>query len=317
EDLSSEEITNVQIKPIAKTAETKKPLKTVQRNLRKTYDEVREIIINSFQQGIICPSSSFGNASSEIYGSSFDFRQANCKNGSHPHGNFIKFMECCNDIVEIKRFGSVPYVKRKDFDSVSISEKRQRFHYSFMGSDEFDYHIELMIVNMFPTKVTIEYPELLSVFEDVYKKSLKTFFPEEPKNYLGKMKSENLRIIYNNQRVSVTLVPSWNKEYKKFGNVHIFSKVQDEYFKLFSNLASITEKIPDKVYLNKIDANYLKMMKSIFSNDECIELAALNIPKLVQKKDIFNDRMDLFKRCESEHGIVFDWLFFNQNLRLN
>lgn len=313
-DSDSDNVSSVVVKSTIKTAPTTKRVKS-DVIVKKTYDEVKEILLNSFQHGLICPISSINLAIAEIYGSSFDFKQCHCKIGSHPHGSLLKFLECCKDIVEIKRF-CIVYVKRKDFDAISILEKRKRLHFLQIGSADFDYHIELLLVNLFPVKVTIEYQDLLTVFEDVYNKSLKSFFSEEPKNYLSKMNSDNIRIIHHNQRTTVTLVPSWSSEYKHFGDIETFMKVQDQCLKAFSSIASLSEKIPEKAYFDKVDSNYLKIMTDIFGEDDILELAALNLPKVVQNQDICPSSMDIYKRCEGKNGIDFKWSFFNQNLRI-
>ncbi|KAF7682573.1 hypothetical protein TCON_2205 [Astathelohania contejeani] len=311
-----------------------------------SYTEIKKQFIEALGPGIIFQTASFTKIMAEKHGSSFNYKTAPCKKQrGHIHGNLTKYIQCLDDLFKIYNFKQ-SYIKRTDEESLYLVEKRKQAHVDFMNKEAIKYHIESLIVNMFPIKTTLEIKELEEVFKCVYNFNLGSLFDISVINYLKSVKSPNMILKASNDIVKITCIPICDENYKEFGDPKLFSSVfavemaiQNKKTGIFIPTASIQNKI-DNYSVNikysntenhieienpKFNSDSVFQSNKLFKVDDpeiklIIESADRNVPKSLQLVKFKCDINVLYKKCEiieeDSVGVSEVWEYIVNSVRL-
>lgn len=276
------------------------------------YKSVSKFLITAFKQAVIIPNSSLNIAVSESNLTAFDYKKSVCKTGRHPHGTLSKFIACCDDIFELVRFSGI-YIMRIDYEAKVIIERRKNNHIKNLNGSSFKQHLEAMIVNMFPTKVTIPYTDLLDIFKLIYGISLTSLSTEDPINLLSAIESPNLYFTKTSV-LMVTLIPVCSAEYKNFGDISDLLKIHEldkNSSDVKSKQDSVVEEKPNVFEKMNVDLHGIVPISKI------TEIAAQNIPSRIQIVNTDDILLSIYKDHERKNFINPEWIFIAQNVKFD
>ena len=274
----------------------------------KTYSEVKSMLLEAFEDALAVVVGSLGLATSAKFGIAFDYRKMPCKIGFHPHGSLSKYILCCNDIFSLVD-ANPPFIKRVDIESKAIIQKRKNVHLNGLKNQQLGkYHLEYLIVNIFPVRTTVEVSELSKIFSECYEVSLESVCNDIIKVIIS-LGSPNL-IVNRTKRVTVTLVPIYSEDYKMWGDQELLAKVHG--MNNIEELANAKDELKGEVIINaKLD----EITKKLFDRDDyMMSLANLNVPRCIQVQNSTDYLTDYLKHFES--NVDLGWIYVNQNVKI-
>ncbi|KAL0266174.1 UNVERIFIED_CONTAM: hypothetical protein PYX00_011891 [Menopon gallinae] len=263
-----------------------------------TYRDAQKRLLEAFGDGVIIPTCALHTTYINVHGSAFEYKKLPCKKGYHTHSSLSKYIACCKDTFEIRSFGG-HYIKRVDYDAKILIERRKNTHVSQLASPASKYHLELLLVNMFPARTSIEYSDLIHVFKDVYGVSLGSLCAGNPKKAISSLATPNIYLTQNSKTM-VTLVPSWSSGYKDFGELNSMLQASALDTSIFAkrDTAPVEPKEPG-------------------ASSPLLEIAGANVPRCIQTQHTADDTLSLFKFCDQEGGLCLQWGYVNQHVKLN
>lgn len=281
----------------------------------KTYEETRDHLLAAFRDGIIIPMSILHSVFIRVHGFAFEYKGLPCKIGCHAHNTLSKYIMCCKDAFEIINFGDL-YIKRVDYDAKILVERRKNMHISMLSTPAYKRHLELLLVDMFPTKVSVEYSDLISIFKEIYNVSLNNLCSGDPKEVITNIGSPNIYFTHS-KKTMVTLVPSWTSIYKIFGDL-----------KKALYATTVDTRIITKKSATQEENKEPEIQASMYKNNHYIEdvlggsgylldVAGSNVPRCLQTQHADVDTLSLFKVCDVDGGLCLQWGFVNQSVKLN
>lgn len=281
----------------------------------KTYKKTREQLLAAFKDGVIVPVSILHSAFIRAHGFAFEYKRLPCKSGCHAHNTLSKYIMCCKDTFEIMSFGDI-YIKRVDYDAKILVERRKNMHIPKLSTPASKYHLELLLVDMFPTKVSVEYNDLNRIFKEIYNVSLSSLCNGDPKKAIASMGTPNIYFTQS-KRTMVTLVPSWTSIYKSFGD----SEKVLRACTLDTGILAKKNAEPEKSKEPNVQASMGKSSHYIedilCASSSLLDIAGTNVPRHLQTQHVACDVLSLFKFCDTDGGLSLQWGFVNQCVRLS
>lgn len=301
---------------------SKNNIKAMQKS-KNTYEQNRKMILQAFRNASVFPITIFQNMMIKEHGFSFDYKFAAANKIKGSRGKLSTYLDDCDDIIYkfiIK--GNLFYFKTKIYGEF-LANKRKNYHLKNIDikTQEGIYHIEILIVNMFPSKVSIDLCELEVIYEKVYGSSLIYTIGYSLMEFLKIAHSPNLILKGDVYNAKVTVIPCFDEEFKVYGNKELFESILKMEYKISDDDADLNEteendvdmslniKIP--VRLNEI----IKPMNNFL--DKYFLLADMNIPRSLQNVENLSDNVKLFEKCSNDSfGLDESFFFIHMNLKL-
>ncbi|TBT97944.1 hypothetical protein CWI37_1985p0010 [Hamiltosporidium tvaerminnensis] len=330
----------------------KKPIQQIKNqvsgNQPNSYPDILGKILDVFKYGIVIQTSSISNEMCKMHGQMFNYKNSPCQVGRHPHGNLSKYFSCCKNSFTILNLKS-SYIKRIDQEADSLIKKRKSFHLKDVSFTEENskfmiFHLECLIVNIFCCKTTLSLDDLQEVFKNVYGFTLESVCGQRVEIFINQiLSSPNLYVTKSERGVSVTCIPTFNEEYKDFGNSEYFLKVQEIEQSISlgnSVVTSVSLQIEEKptkqntvisqpsrdTGISKKDLMAHKKINvpvsslSIFPKykkfTEMLNFADKNVPRSLQIRKFVCDSATLYKDMETS-GVSDAWVYLYESLALD
>ncbi|EPR79612.1 hypothetical protein SLOPH_710 [Spraguea lophii 42_110] len=281
------------------------------------YDSVRDKILTSYKKAVICPLNNMNTMICEEHGSMFDYKTAKCRvGGFHGHKTLTKYLNCCDDLVTILTF-SQPYALKNGYKAKDLIEKRTSAHIKHQFPGCLNYHVEILLVNLFPLKVTLPVKDMEQIFFSVYGYKFNSIIGPIEK-IINDMKSPNLFISVTGKQRMVTCIPTQSLDYSDFGDINLFTKVHELENCILKDSKSIfkEESVPINkkniiIPYNEVLGDVDKKLEGLFTSFD------LNIPRYVQNPLSLTGSTSLYQKCyDTEEGLKFYWAFLSENLLL-
>lgn len=307
ENISDEDFENYQV------VESKNRIEKRFENRKNKSKKVdyKNIIITSFANSVICPIMQLTSAICERHGVMFDYKNANCKNGIHRHKTLTVFLGCCGEYIKILNYVN-GYAYRIDTLSHSITKQRFHVHFTESRKEDFKSHLELLIVNLFPLKVTIPVSDLKEIFKYVYNSDINLVLREKGiydsfEKVIHQLLSPNLFITVSAKRENITCIPTSHPEYiiqNKSGMRYALDAEE--------NIFSKKKEIKITTKQNDYKKSEILSLSKIFNTD-IPKLADFNVPRSLQKLQMTNK---IFKDVENPNGFNKVYFITHENLRI-
>ncbi|KAG0419672.1 hypothetical protein EQH57_0441, partial [Dictyocoela roeselum] len=265
--------------------------------------DYKSIIIGSMGNSVICTISSLPAVICESYGTMFDYKYACCKHARHQHKTLSVFLGCCTDFIKILNL-NVSFAKRTDQLAHSISKQRFYSHVKYSKPENFLSHLEIMIVNMFPSKTTININDLKTIFREIYNADIEAVCKdkgyEEPLiNVIQKMLSSNLFVTINAKGENVTCIPTNRPEYNFPKGKGCFEAKKAEDLIFVKRNVPVPKKVP------KSGKDFGVSWNKILDRDNIPEIVNYNIPRNVQKIQNIEVNLDDFTTIKGIDPVYF------------
>lgn len=303
----------------------------------ETYEIIKPKILNCFNDGVLIPIMNFSIIYTERFSTMFDFKNGGCLKGKfHGHKTVKKYFSCCIDSFELI-IGKCDYIKRRDKESSEKIKKRidNHIHKVSKSSPDRPIHLEILIVSMFSAKTTVTVEDLQMLFSSVYNLKLSSLLPpnREVVKSLQLMNTLNMRVSITSKAANIICVPPSHEEF------HDYSEKTDAYTRVLeieeqicrpkfvpiyeSDSQEVDEKsvnmpLVDLLKQLKVEENDAKRIKHEDDKDKIdlvhlSELAALNIPRSIQKTELtFPSSSSLYKQVSDE-----SFLYYLQSLKFD
>ncbi|EJW03995.1 hypothetical protein EDEG_01706 [Edhazardia aedis USNM 41457] len=281
----------------------------------KNYDGYRDMMLTSLDKAPVFSITSFHEIIKSRYGITFDHKTAISYQGKYRRSKLFSYLDECKDIFQKIQMGSVLFYKRIDNQCNFLIDKRKSAHLKAFTNEKTQYHIEILIVNMFMVKTTCEMVHVEKIFEMVYKVPLtKILGGFSFKDFLRKVSSPNMIVKGNVNCIRLTCIPTHHEEYKLYQNEELHQEVlniEDDICQTKSETLAVENVTVPEVVVPTYNFN-IKYSDVFKTKDEkllaMLDLADYNIPRVLQNKHTVFDTTALISACESDFGI--DPLYF-------
>lgn len=288
------------------------------------YTDLKIKIRECFSNAIVMPVMNLNDLYAEKYICMFNFKNGGCLKGKyHGHKTITAYLKCCQDSFQLIDSKTV-FVRRTDKRAIELVQKRLTQHHKevFDRSSDYMMHLEMLIINLFPSKTTIFLEDLERLFQNIYNISINTFCKKHDlTKTLQLINSPNLQVSITRKSTKLICIPIHCKEF------HHYKKHEKEY----SRVIEIEEQLCKPQFQNfnkninnnedKIEQRVNSRSIKIFKNDklkDLLFLSDMNVPKSIQSTEQkFPTPSELFKEVEKGLEIEPVWLYIVQSLKLD
>lgn len=239
--------------------------------------EVRKSIIEAFDFCYSIPVSSLNKAMCQKHGISIDYRTAPCRIPNHKHGSLSKYLQCFNDIVEIKSHKTA-YILLADRNRIV---RRRKLAYTQSRNDStFNACCEALLTTLFPIRTTLPMEDLQFVFKLVYGSTLEDILGASLKKFLNRSKTPNVRLTGNDPtEYSVIIIPLRDPSYQEWTTASVHERIHREEAAITGEAgAGPADTI---LSINVASMEVFKNIPKIQELQDTLAIADLNIPKFV------------------------------------
>lgn len=296
-------------------------------NENNTYEENRQMILDALKYASAFPIVCFQNMMINAHGCAFDFKFAEANRIKGCRAKLSKYLDDCNDILEkVILNGKLFYIKSKIYGDLLVKKRKNAHCRNLTINSTFEdkYHLEILLTNMFPLKITLSLHELDSLFEKVYGATFLSVSNMLLMKFLKMIKSPNLNLYGDFNNAKITLTPTFDDNHRMYGDEDAINNV----LRIEKNI--LDDKIDDEFntakscVTNELDEMYIpfKFTDIFETNDNrmisLLDRAGHNIPRSMQKIINISDNQFVFDKCKGE-GFGLDDTFFliHQSLMLN
>ncbi|KAM0672984.1 hypothetical protein GVAV_003559 [Gurleya vavrai] len=291
----------------------------------EVYADYKNFMLSALESSSVFLLTTFHNAMTKKHGIAFDYKKAPANKFKGVRSKLSLYLDDCNDIFERIQIKNMLFYKRIDSDGKRLVEKRKNTHLRIVKEDneEKKYHLEILIVNLFPTRTTADIQDIENVFENIYGVTINSLIGTDSfKSYLIKYISPNMILKESRNDAKVTLIPSSDDDYREYGDIELQNKVLILEQKIMGNYDEIVinQEIVEEMPI--IDFKIPVRSSEIFKtkNSGIYDLLSqidYNVPKSLQINNQQNNLEVIYNNCKGKKfGYNSAFLFLSQNLAI-
>lgn len=262
-----------------------------------TPSTLRSRIVASFSSRSVMPMDSFSTAYCTANGIMLDYRASPCPTPGHPHTSLSRFLRCYSDVLEFLELRRL-YIILRTQECQDLSRRRLASHIVERADPAFKCTMEALCVNLLSTKACLPFGDFLELFEHIYKTTLQTLIvPAHPQDFLCGLRSPNIVLAKRNGVYTITLTPTHSREYREWGNALDHKKVRELENQLVQGILEVSDGEREHILFRGCGDGIRKLLAA----------ADLNVPKLLQKRQPYIDRMEYGEAWKYlRQGVNFD-----------